>query len=219
MPRGQGSQVSKKVMQNRVRVTGADNIAFVSHSTRLYGASRSLLELVSGLQQRGVRLCVILPGDGPMAAALRDAGVEIVLIAFACWVGSSQQRTGRADRRRGVDRAVPRIEQFLRVWGAALVWSNTSVTPVGALAAARLSLPHFWHLREFNGPTAGFDYDWPRSEVVALLNTAVQRITVSRWIKALYEDLGCESCVTVYNGIGEARSLDTRTHGHDSPNR
>ena len=188
----------------------ANHIAFVSHSTRLYGASRSLFALVTGLRRRGVRLCVILPGEGPMAVALRAVGVEVVLIAFACWVGSPRQLDGRAERRREVGQAVPRIERFLRVWGAALVWSNSSVTPVGALAAARLALPHVWHLRELNCAAVGFDFDWPRHEVVALLNAASHRITVSDLARAHYEALGCAPCATVYNGIGSTRVLAAR---------
>jgi hypothetical protein len=37
----------------------------------------------------------------------------------------------------------------IRRWGCNLVYSNSSVFPVGAMAAAKLRLPHVWHLREF----------------------------------------------------------------------
>lgn len=105
---------------------------------------------------------------------------------------------------------MPLIADFLARWGAALVWSNSSVTPVGALAAARLSLPHVWHLRENSGPGTGFEFDCPLPDVVRLIRASCKRVAVSEWTRSHYEHLGCGPCSTVYSSIGGSKLLAAR---------
>ena len=188
-----------------------DNITFVSHSSRLYGASRSLLELVKGLKAMGARLCVVLPAEGLMAQALRRLAVEVFVIPFPCWVGSPEQAAQRNHRRYGIEMVVAKISWLLARWGTELVWSNSSVSPVGALAADQRSLPHIWHLRELNGESQGFAFDWHESEVIALFNQSQRRIAVSQLTRVHYQAMGCLPCEVLYSGIASAEELKARS--------
>ena len=62
-------------------------IAFITHYGDLYGANRSLLDLMVGLRARhGVVPHVILPVEGPFQKALVSAGVEHAVVPFPTWM-------------------------------------------------------------------------------------------------------------------------------------
>jgi glycosyltransferase involved in cell wall biosynthesis len=106
--------------------------------------------------------------------------------------------------------ATTNVLRELRDWGADLLWTNSSITPVGALAAKSLGIPHIWHLRELNGKEYGYEFCVGEAAAVELLSTASCRVAVSRTVKAFYENLGCGHCNWVYNGIGPDTRLAMR---------
>jgi glycosyltransferase involved in cell wall biosynthesis len=131
-------------------------VAFITHYTELYGANLSLLNLIEGLSRYGVAAHVVCPEGGDLLGALEARRIPAAVVPFEWWV--SPRRAGGVKR---LFQNVRRLRAFvtpLRDWRADLVYSNSSVFAIGALAAAELELPHVWHLREFGRR----DYDlWP----------------------------------------------------------
>jgi glycosyltransferase involved in cell wall biosynthesis len=127
------------------------------------GAALSTLGLIASLEQLGVRSCAVCHAAGtpPERQRLADAvRGEVVFTPLYWWnrkirhplvlrpLAELRQvlRTGWAHRStREVARAATR-------WSADLIHTNTIVTPEGGMAAARLRLPHVWHVRELIGP-------------------------------------------------------------------
>src|ERR1700722_6133643 len=62
-------------------------ICFISHSSRLGGAERVLLETIDVLQSAGVECRVVLPQRGEMCQELERIGVPFVVISFPLWMG------------------------------------------------------------------------------------------------------------------------------------
>jgi len=54
-------------------------VLFISHVSNKLGAARSLLDLMDGLSQKGVKCYVIMPSDGPLAEELKKRGSYTVL--------------------------------------------------------------------------------------------------------------------------------------------
>lgn len=119
-------------------------IAFMSHSAGLGGAERSMAELVEALVERGHRVEVHLPEDGPLRERLVAVGVapgDIHRAPAHRWMS----RRGRGPA--GVIRLVqciwdvPAVVAALRHRRPDVLVVNTSVAPAPMIAGKLLRLP------------------------------------------------------------------------------
>ena len=139
-------------------------VLIVTHYGELYGANRSMLDLIDGTVGR-VSPYVVMPRKGRLVEALRVRSVEHTVIPFRPWYyeKSSHSLLDASRKCRGwlAHHVVNQMRE--RVAGSLprpfdLVYTNSSMTDFGARLAHRLNLPHVWHLREFGGPDYGIDF-------------------------------------------------------------
>lgn len=122
-------------------------VAIVSHSA-MAGSELAITRLVGGLDRESFRPTVVLPADGPLRESLAARGVETVILPTAWWVPATHWPSATfTGQLAGLDERTDRLAQWLRAERIALVHTNTLVTLEGALAAARLGIPHLWHSR------------------------------------------------------------------------
>lgn len=184
-------------------------VAFITHYTELYGANLSLLNLLEGLSRYGVVPHVICPESGELLGELGARGVPAAIVPFEWWV--SPHRSGGATRLfQNVRRLRPLVTQLTN-WRTDVVYSNSSVFAVGALAALQLEVPHVWHAREFGRR----DYDlWPdlglqMSRLV--FRTAQAMVFVSHALRrALAGTDPLANARVVYNGVAWEADFDRR---------
>jgi glycosyltransferase involved in cell wall biosynthesis len=197
--------------------SSALRVAFITHYAELYGANLSLLNLVEGLGRYGVQAHVIAPEPGDLLAALAGRGVPAAVLPFEWWVSPHRSVQATATRlARNIRRLRPLVAQIRR-WGCDLVYSNSSVFAIGAMAAVELELPHVWHLREFGRR----DYDlWPdfgsrlsrlgfrTADATICVSHALRRVILGRVIPA--------NSHVVYNGVARAAAFDERRRAADA---
>jgi glycosyltransferase involved in cell wall biosynthesis len=125
---------------------GPLRILYVHNSADLYGASRSLIRLLQGLDRGRFEALVVLPEDGPLKTSIEKLGIRIVVdpslaiisrytswVIVICWrFPISVRRLFRLMRRENID----------------LVHTNTGVIISPGLAAKLAGVPHIWHIRE-----------------------------------------------------------------------
>jgi glycosyltransferase involved in cell wall biosynthesis len=101
----------------------------------------------------------VLPEDGPLAADLAAAGVDVRFHPIAVLRRELLSPRGLAATaaNAGRDSAIG-LGALARREGIALVHSNTSVVLSGAAAARRARVPHVWHVREIY---TRFGRAWP----------------------------------------------------------
>jgi glycosyltransferase involved in cell wall biosynthesis len=184
-------------------------VAFITHYTELYGANLSLLNLIEGLSRYGIAPHVICPEGGDLLSELEARRVPAAVVPFEWWV--SPRRAGGVKR---LFQNVRRLRSFvtrLSDWGADLIYSNSSVFAIGALAAAELELPHVWHIREFGRR----DYDlWP--DLGLLLSRVVFRsadalLFVSHAVQcALLGKNPPAHASVIYNGVAWEADFERR---------
>jgi glycosyltransferase involved in cell wall biosynthesis len=131
-------------------------IAFVSHDSEAGGAERAMLELIDGLRERGVTCLVVLRKRGWLERELNRRGVSCAVIPYRGW--SSARLRSRLLNLLALVMVLPVVIQ-LRRWKVDVVLTNTSVIPVGALAALALRRPHIWHIHEFCWKEYGSTFD------------------------------------------------------------
>jgi glycosyltransferase involved in cell wall biosynthesis len=130
-------------------------VAFISHTSLLGGAEKALLELVVGLQSRGVSCFVIMPAAGPLEPALQRMNIPYAIVKYSWW----SNPVHRFWRNCNNVLAIFRIAKVLNREKIDVVCSNTTMIPSGAFAAKLCRLSHIWHVHEFGKEDHGLAFD------------------------------------------------------------
>ncbi|MGO3353607.1 glycosyltransferase family 4 protein [Halomonas sp. AOP42-A1-22] len=130
---GCGAQVAAK---------GQPCLAVFSHSVspRLYGAERSLLDMLRSLEKLGVATVVVVPNasNPGYLEALRCVSRAVYVMPYGWW------REGEIDH----SVTLASIQALLEATGSHAVYVNTLTLQAPSVAARRLGLPVLTHVRE-----------------------------------------------------------------------
>jgi glycosyltransferase involved in cell wall biosynthesis len=192
-------------------------VAFITHYAELYGANRSLLDLLEGLGRYGVAPHVISPEEGDLLPELARRGIPAAVLPFEWWVAPRRTVLGPAARLLWNVRRLGPLAARVARWGCDLVYSNSSVFAVGAMAAARLGLPHVWHLREFGWRDYGLLPDLGRHLCRLGFRTADATIFVSQALRrATLGGSPPANAHVIYNGVAPEAAFDRRRRAAES---
>ena len=193
-------------------------ITYLTHYPELYGANRSLLDLMLELRSTGaVEPHVLLPREGPMADALRSAAIPMRVMPFqpamserrlvGRWYHRLMQhrvheRAARA-RRRANRALMPALIDQVRAWGSDLIHANSSVIGIGRDLAPECGLPLVWHIREMPERQYGLHLDEGRSGYAAALREADRLIAISEAVRSdiLRYATPVRPIPVIYNGV------------------
>ena len=206
-------------------------VAFITHGSNLYGANRSLLNLIDGLNKYDVSAYVISPSEGKLTEALKVRGVPVEVLPIQRWISgrpsliSSKNllkylvkyvRNYAIARHQALERLflnfsiLKSLTKKLRDWQIDVVYTNTSVIPTGWLAAKRLGIPHVWHLREFGYLDHGFPLDWGLDIHKLIIWSSDLHIAVSEAIRDYFflKKMDRKRVYVIYNGVASESKFD-----------
>jgi len=200
-------------------------VAFISHYTELYGANRSLLNLIDGLAEYGITSYVIVPAEGELTTALKDRNIEFTILPFKWWVGKDQPKNKsfsfnplknqirphyyKLKRLMTNLKLIPSLANQLRQWEIDIVYTNSAVIPVGALAASYMNLSHVWHIREFCDLDYNFQFDWGNLISKYLISKANAKICISNAICShFFSENDLTNTYIIYNGVAFQKQFD-----------
>lgn len=208
-------------------------IAFITHYDQLYGANRSLLDLITGLSAYGVQSHVIAPQDGPLTETLRARAIPYAVAPIQKWmlsyrpdpVDSPLQLLRRAyyqalagGRLARNLACLPALTKRLRDWEIDVVYSNSLVTPAGMLLAGAARRPHVWHIREYDSDDFPLHADWggqfsrnlARRTATALIANSQATLTAN------FGPHTPANAHVIYNGVLPQAEFDRRRVGGTS---
>lgn len=128
--------------KNRTRVL------FVSHSSAMYGAERSLLLLLKNIDRTCIEPIVTLPEPGPLEKEMTKLDIKVWKIGSPWWVRDKVNVRSAIRCVISEAKALWKLTSILRREKVDLIYTNTIVKFTGALAAAINRKPHIWHIRE-----------------------------------------------------------------------
>ena len=185
----------------------APGVLFVHAGAELYGADRILLELASGLQQRGHALQVVLPGPGPLHDELARLGVPTHRKNLGVLRRRYFNPLGLINRMCRLFSAVRFLQLLIREHGLSVVHSNTTAVFAGVLAARLAGVPHVWHVHEITTRPL-----WFARAVAFCVGRLTQRaVFVSEATREYMCRLDArvrDKALVIHNGIEAARALD-----------
>jgi glycosyltransferase involved in cell wall biosynthesis len=126
-------------------------VAYLSHQSGV-GSEMALARLLSALDRERFEPLVVLPEEGPLRAEVEALSIPVHVLPLAWWIPATHWSAGQfLAQLEGLGERAAILESWLARERIGLVHTNTVVTLEGALAAARLGLPHVWHSRGFFG--------------------------------------------------------------------
>lgn len=181
-------------------------IIFFTHYTDLYGANKSLLNLIEGLIKKGMTdILVVSPANGKITAALDERNVMYKIIPF---LNEIHEANSKKNFFKMLAKLLYNWYIVLKYAGAlkgnkrSLIHTNASPALIGAYFSYWLKMPHIWHIREFGLADYNFQYNFGYRYFNYWLNKAKAAIAIS---KSVYNKRLSECQIplkkVIYNGV------------------
>ena len=124
------------------------DVCFVSHTADMGGAERSMVDLLGCLVKDDISCHVLLPrSGGDIETNLKGLSVPYSVIPFRWWtLGMGEDRRKAAEEI--VRQSILTTHDIAKL-NPRIIYTNTSVINIGAIAAKELGIAHLWHVREY----------------------------------------------------------------------
>lgn len=117
-------------------------------SADVYGADLQLLDSISGLIERGWRVVVVVPDDGPLTDLIRERGAEVRIMDVPVLRRASLSPRGIIRLAWESPSTVLRLRRFIRYIGADVLYVNTLTVPWWLTAGRLARVPVICHVHE-----------------------------------------------------------------------
>lgn len=192
-------------------------VTWITHYTKLYGANRSMLDLVLELRRMGaVEPSVIAPAEGPITEALQAERIPWTVVPLRPWMSErtymggphhrlmQRWRYARAARERAAHDhdLLPDLLRYLRAQRSELVHLNSAAVPLGHAFNRAAGLPVVRHVREMPERHYKLHIDAGRRAYASALRSAARVIAISEAVRAdVHRYTGPMDLSVVYNGV------------------
>jgi len=123
----------------------------VTHTSSLYGANKSLLNLIDGLMKKNVEIVVLCMKKGPLIQELTKRNIEYHIYPYIWDFYKENERENTKVPKRCIKNwleAIKNLSSFRKI-NPDIIHSNSSVINFGAYLSYLMGKPHIWHIREF----------------------------------------------------------------------
>jgi len=191
------------------------SVLFVSHSSELRGAEKSLRLLLRGIRKEEIDPVIVLPGKGPLYNQLLDLGFPVYDVPMWWWLPPlGDPHPTMLTAYRAMRDSVPVVRDIIRRHGIQAVHSNSLVVMEGALAASLERLPHVWHAREILDEASGLSTPLGCAATLGIVEELSDKIVaVSRATAKQFEN--STKVTVVYNGVTMSDDRSAQLPGHD----
>ncbi len=182
------------IKQKQMNVLQQKRVCFFSHGSNLGGAERCLVDLIKLLIPKGVICTVVMPGMGPLKNLFEGLGVEVKTMSTNGWWCSfdSDKKSCISEFLNAIQDDFDDIKQFVSHRSIDAVYTQTIVSPMGALIAEALGLPHFLGIREYGELDHNLYFCFGFEESMnAFYNTSDNVFTVSESVASVVLGENC----------------------------
>ena len=183
-------------------------ILFITHYNDLYGANRSLLILLKELSKKNIDMLVLSTSRGPLLDELNKLRIPYFKIKFWAWMGVP----GPLFRLKAILRFLANIAIFpvllfyvLR-FKPSVIYTNSSITPIGIYLSLLINVPHIWLVRELGKLDYNLEYDFGIKHFYSLMRKSDRIITISEFVKDKVFKGEWKNLKVIYNAIDQKKS-------------
>jgi glycosyltransferase involved in cell wall biosynthesis len=177
------------------------NICFLSHTSELNGAELNLLQILEMIDRQTYNPSLIVPREGRLLAEAKRLGIEVQVFPAKWWLTEKRKMWKQPFAWIWNIRASLRLAQWIKHKQIDLVFSNSSASFSGALAASQTHVPHVWYIHEIlGGETPHLTFIFGQRALSRFIARFSCRILVnSHASEAFFSEKG--NVRLVYNGI------------------
>ncbi len=182
-------------------------VLFVSHSSGLNGAEKSLLLLLKNIDRNHFEPLVVLPGPGPLKDEIKRLGIRTYEVKSPWWA------TGRKNFLRIILQfgycivskaiALPKFYKIIKQEQIDVIYTNTIVIFSGAISALIARIPHIWHIREIIPGNPNLHFFLPHKPLFRLISRMSNVIIANSNATAAQfrADKSKENIKVIYNAV------------------
>ncbi|MCD6220419.1 glycosyltransferase family 4 protein [Candidatus Calescamantes bacterium] len=160
-------------------------ILYLTSSSNLWGARRSLLDILKFIDRKKFSPFVIIPGEGRIEEELKRFNIPYKIIYFAPW-----RKANRFFQRK---ESLKNLKEFVEKNPFDLIHANSHfVAPYGIEIGERFKIPVISHIRDILSPDKVRKYLLDKSNVI---------ICNSLTTREVFKQLPPEKIKVIYNGI------------------
>lgn len=177
------------------------NVLFITHYSELYGANKSLLVLLDGLKNEGFFPFVIIPHKGSIETELGKRNIPFLICPIPIWAINIITIKSYARFMRDSIKAIFFISSFIRKNKVNLIYTNSSISPIGIILSTIFGIPHILHIREFVLLHYDLKFLFPQKTIKKIMLMSKAIICISKAIKDYYFPGSLSSIHVIYNGV------------------
>lgn len=187
------------------------SVLYISDAIPVGGASKSLIDVVSSMVQKGVTCYVCVSNNDEYANTLRNIGANVIVSGHMAamevppkekWKRIPVYLIRQFQYKQALKNAIKNIEQAIDVNKIDLIHTNSARNDLGCIIAGKYNIPHIVHLREFGDSDFGcWEY---RKNYAQYLNRHTDYfIAISNAVKTAWCNKGIDSnrIKIIYNGV------------------
>jgi len=192
------------------KAISSTNLLFISHSSLLAGAERSLLELCKELfTDYGCMCTVVLPSHGPSEELLHKEGVA-TLIGPINWWCKGGDSASENEKNQNITESLSWLicnQPLFELINPDVILTNTIVIPWGAILASIIKKPHIWMIREYGKLDHGLNFFYSFEKILHFINESSDKIiTNSKDVQnTLFPDHKPNKVETIYRFIDQPK--------------
>ena len=199
------------------------NILFVSHEDKLFGASKSLINLIDEFRDKHNCIVVTRSVNGDFSKELIKRGVRIIPARYYTW--EIQKKSKGLDFRwishcifwrlfgRILDKLATRKIKNQLDCKIDIIHTNSGVVDLGLFLKKELGCPLVWHLREFGFEDFGYKPYFKENRFYAEIDKADGIIAISDAIQRKFEQhLSHDKIKRIYNGVDTTNLISNKKY-------
>lgn len=195
-------------------------VLFVSHSSGMWGAERSLLLLLKNIDRKHFEPIVILPCPGPLKEKIDNLDIKIYEVWSPWWVKLQvgEARFGRRIIKEIIQEiiAVFRLCRIVSKEKVAVIYTNTIVKFSGAITAFITKKPHLWHIREIIPDNPNLRSVLPHKMLFKLISRTSRTIIAnSNATTAQFQGINSDEKIRVIYNTSETTEVENSNYFPD----
>ena len=197
-------------------------VLFVSHSSDLYGAEKSLFDLAKSINRECFLPIVLFPREGPFREEIENIGIKTYITRLPTWsyitgIGPFHFIRSLLSRLLLTASSIISIIRIIKKERIDLVYTNSLVVYSGAVAAYISRRPHIWHVSEILGKHSGLRYFLPSRLLLIIISKLSNAIIANSQATARqFKQLTHEKVSVIYCGVNVEEYRRVHLHADSS---
>jgi glycosyltransferase involved in cell wall biosynthesis len=140
-------------------------ILIISHSQKIGGAEKCLVELSKGLKTRGYYLTVVLPSIGENYNSFTDYADEVIINSYPWWLKNNENSPFRIIFRSFLShlKAIYTFYKIIKVTKPHVLINNTVAVPSAIIASRAFRVANIWFIHEFGDIDHNFKFEFSKN--------------------------------------------------------